>query len=476
MAKHLAQPVRRTLQHPRQAVRLAMSAGTAVLAVYAGGFHANGSALSSGQVPAPVPDNIAAESPPGPRAVASMVRESVSSTGAVSAPAEATLSFSRSGVLTGTNEGAQNLNVAPAWLRRPTVGTLMAPLEALAPSSPYGLRTSPITGSAGEFHWGMDFSAPCGTRVYAADAGVVRAVGWHFWGGGNRVELDHGNGLITTYNHLEGIAVKKGQPVQVGEIIAKVGTTGASTGCHLHFETILDGSHTDPGKWILLPMRRTDSVADVAMTDYLNTGATTDAPAWAVPVDHSHHHEVADGGHASPERTAATTRPSAPAGTSVAAPVPSRNPAPAPVIPKAPAPTAPPTPAPATSAAPPPPTAPAPVPSRNPAPAPVIPEAPAPTTVPAPAPAPVIVEAPAPTAVPIPAPAPVIVEAPASTAAPAPAPAAAPTATVVPAKAPAPLPNSAPALLPTPEPAMMPDPDPTAGPPVTESETLNPLP
>ncbi|MCP8998133.1 M23 family metallopeptidase [Pseudarthrobacter sp. RMG13] len=104
-----------------------------------------------------------------------------------------------------------------------------APLE-LVPSSPYGLRTNPMTGEEGEFHWGVDFSASCGTRVHSADAGVVREVGWHQWGGGNRVEVDHGNGLITSYDHLEGIAVRKGQPVQAGEVIANVGTTGASTG------------------------------------------------------------------------------------------------------------------------------------------------------------------------------------------------------------------------------------------------------
>jgi murein DD-endopeptidase MepM/ murein hydrolase activator NlpD len=88
-----------------------------------------------------------------------------------------------------------------------TAGTLMAPLETLQESSPFGLRISPLSGSAGEFHWGQDYAAACGTRVYAADAGVVRAVGWHPWGGGNRIEIDHGNGLITTYNHLEAIGV-----------------------------------------------------------------------------------------------------------------------------------------------------------------------------------------------------------------------------------------------------------------------------
>ena len=171
------------------------------------------------------------------------------------------MAFSRTTVQTVTREGVGGeLNVASAALSRPAAGFLMAPLESLVPSSPFGLRTSPLTGFAGEFHWGQDFAAPCGTRVYSADAGVVRAVGWHPWGGGNRVEIDHGNGLITTYNHLQGIAVKKGDSVRVGEVIALVGTTGSSTGCHLHFETILNGSHTDPMDWKFIPIKQVDQL------------------------------------------------------------------------------------------------------------------------------------------------------------------------------------------------------------------------
>ena len=181
--------------------------------------------------------------------------------GTVTADAQALLAFSRSTVDTVTRQGVRGeLNVAKATLSRPAAGFLMAPLESLVPSSPFGLRTSPLTGHAGEFHWGQDFAAPCGTRVYSADAGVVRAVGWHPWGGGNRVEIDHGNGLITTYNHLEAIAVKKGDSVRVGEVIARVGTTGSSTGCHLHFETILNGSHTNPRDWTLLPIKQVDQL------------------------------------------------------------------------------------------------------------------------------------------------------------------------------------------------------------------------
>ena len=210
----------------------------------------------------------------------------------------ALVAYSRSAVLTGTKDGTPGeLNVASSGLKRPAEGFLMAPLEVLNPSSPFGLRTSPLSGVAGEFHWGQDFAAACGTRVYAADAGVVRAVGWHPWGGGNRVEIDHGNGLITTYNHLEGIAVKKGDSVRVGEVIAKVGTTGSSTGCHLHFETILNGVHKDPRDWTFLPITQTDPLGPLEMTSYApDAGLPSNASlGWAIPVSDDGRHEVANG-------------------------------------------------------------------------------------------------------------------------------------------------------------------------------------
>ena len=176
----------------------------------------------------------------------------------------------------------------------------MAPLENLLPSSPFGVRTSPLTGAAGEFHWGQDYAAPCGTRVYSADAGVVRAVGWHQWGGGNRIEIDHGNGLITTYNHLEAIAAKTGDSVEVGEVIARVGTTGSSTGCHLHFETIHNGTHENPLNWTLIPTKQVDELGIIEMVSYspIEGYPTSGAglPDWAVPGSDSHIHGV-DGGH-----------------------------------------------------------------------------------------------------------------------------------------------------------------------------------
>lgn len=316
-----------------------MSTGTAVLAVLAVGSQVNGSAPSSGNVSTHMPSSAAAASSFSSVAVARM-QESVSTAGTVSAPADALLSYSRSIVITGTKEETGKLNPASAKLPRPAVGSLMAPLEALTPSSPYGLRTNPIIGSAREFHWGLDFAAACGTHVHSADAGLVQAVGWHQGGGGNRVEVDHGSGLITTYNHLEGIAVRKGQSLQAGDIIAKVGTTGASTGCHLHFETILNGSHTDPARWTLQPLHRSETPAGITMTDYRMARPTTHAPVWAVSAVQRPHHE-ADGGHEVRENKVKVMT-SSPVSAPAAAPAPSQTPAktvaPAPTVVRTPAP------------------------------------------------------------------------------------------------------------------------------------------
>lgn len=248
MGKHLSRAAaRRKAQHRRDMIRLTVAAGGTIAAVAALALTANGAMATSGK--AVTGTGTAVEVPvtvSEPQPAAAL---------AVSAPAQAALTFSRTDVRTVAKPKPKKITVAAAVRVRPAEGTLMAPLEALNPSSPFGIRKSPITGHAGEFHWGEDFAASCGTAVYASDAGVVRAAGWGEGGAGNRVEVDHGNGLVTTYNHLEKITVRKGQSVGFGEAIATVGTTGASTGCHLHFETIENGAHTDPAKFKLLPVR-----------------------------------------------------------------------------------------------------------------------------------------------------------------------------------------------------------------------------
>ncbi|MHA7290859.1 M23 family metallopeptidase [Arthrobacter sp. MDT3-24] len=215
--------------------------------------------------------------------------------GAFLTDSRALVPFNRTVVRTIAKGGSAPLNVAATGLTRPPEGSLMAPLELLTSSSPFGYRVSPITGAGGDFHLGQDFAAGCGTRVYSADAGVVRAAGWHPWGGGNRVELDHGNGLITTYNHLEAVAVRTGDSVQVGQVIARVGTTGWSTGCHLHFETILNGKHTSPLNWTLLRIRQLDELEDIAMISYQAKPVDVGAQRWAIPVAEDNSHTVLGG-------------------------------------------------------------------------------------------------------------------------------------------------------------------------------------
>ena len=101
-------------------------------------------------------------------------------------------------------------------------------------SSNFGNRTDPFTGGRA-FHSGMDFAAPTGTTVLSAAAGVVSFVGTKS-GYGKVVEVKHDNGLVTRYAHLSGYLAREGQAVNVGTPIAKVGSTGRSTGPHLHFE------------------------------------------------------------------------------------------------------------------------------------------------------------------------------------------------------------------------------------------------
>ena len=111
-------------------------------------------------------------------------------------------------------------------------------------SSPYGKRENPITGNAG-FHSGIDISASPGAPILATAEGVVSHSGWtpH---SGNVVVLEHGCGFSTIYAHNKKNAVKLGQKVKRGEVIGYVGSTGNSTGPHVHYEVWKDGKHVNP--------------------------------------------------------------------------------------------------------------------------------------------------------------------------------------------------------------------------------------
>lgn len=115
-------------------------------------------------------------------------------------------------------------------------------------SSGFGNRTDPFTGTRA-YHSGIDFPAPRGTIVMSAGYGKVTFVGQKS-GYGNVVEVTHAAGLITRYGHLSAFLVKEGQVVNAGTPIAKVGSTGRSTGPHLHFEVRTKDQAVDPGKYL----------------------------------------------------------------------------------------------------------------------------------------------------------------------------------------------------------------------------------
>ena len=112
-------------------------------------------------------------------------------------------------------------------------------------ASGYGWRSDPFT-KARKFHYGMDFSAPQGTPVYASGDGVVIRADDGSSGYGNHIRIDHGYGYITLYGHLSAYNVRAGQHVKRGDLIGKVGSTGRSEAPHLHYEVIKNGEHINP--------------------------------------------------------------------------------------------------------------------------------------------------------------------------------------------------------------------------------------
>jgi murein DD-endopeptidase MepM/ murein hydrolase activator NlpD len=117
-------------------------------------------------------------------------------------------------------------------------------------SSGFGERVDPFTGGE-EFHEGIDFAAPQGTGIRAVAAGIVTWAGPR-GGFGNMVQIDHGNGYATRYGHAYKVLVHVGQTVQRGDVIGLVGTTGRSTGPHVHFEVLKDGREVNPARFIAL--------------------------------------------------------------------------------------------------------------------------------------------------------------------------------------------------------------------------------
>jgi murein DD-endopeptidase MepM/ murein hydrolase activator NlpD len=143
------------------------------------------------------------------------------------------------------------------------------PAAVMMMSSGFGYRSDPFTGGAA-MHNGLDFKGPVGTPILAAAEGKVTSVGSQ-GGYGNTVEITHANGLVTRYAHLSGFNVRNGQKVDRGVQIGRMGSTGRSTGSHLHFEVRLNGQAINPRKFL-------EANSDVLEIQAI-AGGRTDDPA-----------------------------------------------------------------------------------------------------------------------------------------------------------------------------------------------------
>jgi murein DD-endopeptidase MepM/ murein hydrolase activator NlpD len=147
-----------------------------------------------------------------------------------------------------TDQRTDLLTVLESKLFEQKIRNMMVPTQQPVAAgnlgSAFGWRIDPFTGRSA-LHTGLDFQAETGTDILAAAAGVVVTQEYHA-AYGNMVEIDHGNDLISRYAHASAVFVKKGDLIKRGQKIAEVGTTGRSTGSHLHFEVLVQGVPQDP--------------------------------------------------------------------------------------------------------------------------------------------------------------------------------------------------------------------------------------
>jgi murein DD-endopeptidase MepM/ murein hydrolase activator NlpD len=139
-----------------------------------------------------------------------------------------------------------NRTLALVPYRKPVIGEVEF-------TSGFGVRSDPFLGRPA-MHTGLDFRAASGDPVRATANGKVVSSGWA-GGYGRMVEIDHGNGLSTRYGHLSEIGVRVGEQIKIGQVIGAVGSTGRSTGPHLHYETRIDGDAVDPQKFLRAGVR-----------------------------------------------------------------------------------------------------------------------------------------------------------------------------------------------------------------------------
>ncbi len=138
--------------------------------------------------------------------------------------------------------------------------------------SSFGWRIDPVNGQSA-LHTGLDFPSGQGTPIVAAAGGVVLVQEYHF-AYGNMVEIDHGNDLVTRYAHASRVFVKKGDLVKRGQKIAEVGSTGRSTGSHLHFEVLVQGVFQDPQKFLMAGQKMPANQLASSSTSTLSSAGT----------------------------------------------------------------------------------------------------------------------------------------------------------------------------------------------------------
>ena len=127
--------------------------------------------------------------------------------------------------------------------------TWKTPISYTAFTSPFGYRIHPISGTK-KFHYGVDLAAPTGRPIYATRAGTVSTAAYQAGGAGNYVQINHGDGYKSIYMHMTHYVVSRGQYVSQGQVIGYCGSTGGSTGPHLHFGISYNGTYVNPANYI----------------------------------------------------------------------------------------------------------------------------------------------------------------------------------------------------------------------------------
>lgn len=176
---------------------------------------------------------------------------------------------------TATDQQARAAFAAWKKLDTPGVSTIaipsVQPVDRLTFTSNFGIRSDPFRGTA-RMHAGVDICGPVGTPIYATADGVI-AHAERMGGYGNMVEVDHGKGIATRYGHMSRILVEAGTRVQRGQLIGLMGSTGRSTGSHLHYEVRIDGHAVNPAPFLTTGNYLLAAASDAARVVPVDTSA-----------------------------------------------------------------------------------------------------------------------------------------------------------------------------------------------------------